>query len=551
MMYLTKFFNLRTVFLTGLLIGAIHSIIFSDDVKFKPLSIGGLQEFGMINKGIVGGGEIIPLHNEWIDHFGAFMYQEAAIKERFLLQAGLGGIFQFPKQEKPERGIFGSQAKMFYLGPSTAKGTFLLGNVETPFLKIGLGSFPFKYNSHTPNLGEYLFRSAPYPTFIMTGGFATIDNATAYLQGLHMEASAANFKFDVLLATETSLPPYYDLSLAGLAQYTLADGLFEIGAGFKLKGVISIDEDKTTPKTKSNGYFNYNNQDYVLYENYYKFPASFWEFKSRESQALADTLRSHALTDPANSAAYEAAAQQQDALVAQYEANKKKWDDQLAVVTQISLSRDSLEAFIDTSQSPSEKQAAIANLNALPAYKYFTTAGIILMGRFAFDIKKLFNADIFGENDLKLFGEIALLGVKNYPVFYENMKDRMPYTIGFNLPGFKFIDLISFQYEIFNSPYSNSFMALGQETAIPQFPVGDKEEYSEQTYNDVINKDNTSWSMLIRKELFPGFTFSAQAGRDHLRTVSTSIYFGARLEPKEVMYRSDYWYWMAQFAWSM
>src|SRR5436190_12752674 len=65
-----------------------------------------------------------------------------------------------------------------------AKGTYLVGEPETPLLKVEAGIFPFKYNPEARNLGEYMFRTGAYPNFIQ-GDF---DFAFARLTGFHFSS---------------------------------------------------------------------------------------------------------------------------------------------------------------------------------------------------------------------------------------------------------------------------------------------------------------------------------------------------------------------------
>ncbi len=70
----------------------------------------------------------------------------------------------------------------------------------------------------------------------------------------------------------------------------------------------------------------------------------------------------------------------------------------------------------------------------------YTFAGTKLMARYSFDPKRFFTSGFFGEQDLKIYGEAALLGVKNYPValsspiWYMSRLERIPVMIGFNWP---------------------------------------------------------------------------------------------------------------------
>ena len=61
------------------------------------------------------------------------------------------------------------------------------------------------------------------------------------------------------------------------------------------------------------------------------------------------------------------------------------------------------------------------------------------MARFSFDPKKLFTSNAFGKNDLTLYAESDIIGLKNYPQYVPPRKDRMLTMFGFNFPEIKSI----------------------------------------------------------------------------------------------------------------
>ncbi|MBD3392917.1 MAG: hypothetical protein GF418_12500 [Chitinivibrionales bacterium] len=78
---------------------------------------------------------------------------------------------------------------------------------------------------------------------------------------------------------------------------------------------------------------------------------------------------------------------------------------------------------------------------------YYTKAGTKVMGRFSFDPKPLLPpTDFFAEDDLRLYAEAAILGVKNYPtstksdgdgtyeVGFDDITERVPVMAGINVP---------------------------------------------------------------------------------------------------------------------
>jgi len=476
-------------------------------VVYKPLRVGGVQEFGRIEKGQLISTPVVPLRKEWIDHFGTFLTAEAIVEERLRLEIGLGGIFQFGKPERVDEIFGGSQYKMFFIGPSVARGTFLFGDPENPAFTLGGGMFPYKYNPDAANLGEYLFRTGPYPTFIMNGGLLAIGETAAYLQGLHGSARLGNLSLDLLFTTETGMPPLFDWSLAALAGYSIADGLLEVGAGVNFMRILPVDPDRTLRKEKGNSYFSRGGRHYVGDEAYYAQQKSFWETKQTKAQEAGDA----------------AAAADYGARAASFQADV-----------------DSLAAWTD----PVTGQ--------IPGSKYFTPAGTLVMGRISLDPKKFLGSARLKKDDLRLYAEAAVLGWNNYPVFYENRGDRIPLMVGFNVPTFGLFDKVALQIERFTSPFmNNSYPLGGKNYATPYYPSGGEPLFSKDEYNDLSKEDDWAWSVLVQRSLFHGVTLSAQFARDHLRTVGTDWFYGSRLEPTEDLHRLSDWYWMVQLSWGI
>ena len=139
----------------------------------------------------------------------------------------------------------GTQTRNFFAGPTVADIEYELLTSGTRSWRVGLGLFPYKYNRDASNLGEYLFRAGPYPTYIMTGGYSFINSAAVPLQGLKSRYEAGNLSFDAFLVTETTMPPLYDLSLAGVLRYRMLDGAVDVGAGVNLKRLIPIRPSRT------------------------------------------------------------------------------------------------------------------------------------------------------------------------------------------------------------------------------------------------------------------------------------------------------------------
>jgi hypothetical protein len=214
-------------------------------------------------------------------------------------------------------------------------------------------------------------------------------------------------------------------------------------------------------------------------------------------------------------------------------------------------------------------------LNGTDTSQYYTFRGTKVMGRFSFDPKKLLSFNnIFGEQDLKIYGEAALLGVKNYgvalhsPVWYNSILERIPVMIGFNWPtdplaaytaavvpelffyyfpekhfdnkekktllitgfaglaagaGTKFLekclarklrlDVLSIEAEWWGNRYQNSMEGIVNNGLPLPFPQGTKTVDSTMYKND-----NLKWSIFGAKTFAGRYRISFQVASDHMRT---------------------------------
>lgn len=496
----------RTALAAFLLAGASATAA-QDGVEYKPFRFGGVHEFGGIHDGLYTpktGPEVSAL--EWTDHFGVFLRQDVVVDGNLELQLGLGGVFQFAKPEYVFPQFHSSMYKMFFFGPSIARATYSFGDPESEEgLRAGGGLFPFKYNADAANLGEYLFRAAPYPTYLTTGGLLFVGDNAAYLQGLHLNWRKGGLSLDGLLVTETFMPPLYDWSLALLASYTFADGLADVGMGVNFKRLIQIDPDRTVRKQDAQGnpiwenvHFTRDGVTYYGKADFYARQADFYDSKG----TAADSARADAFRETA---------------------------DSVSAWTTPGSARFVTEAERD----------------------YYTPAGTVFMARASLDLAKLTGIETRGA-PFKLFAEAALLGWTNQPIFYEDRTRRAPVMAGVHLPTAGVLDQLTLQVEYFDSPWANNTRALGDRNAsVPWYPEGIAPLFSDEEYNDISERDNIAWSVLMRRELLPNLNLSLQLARDHMRTVGTNWHYGGRLEPNAVLYRNSSWYWTAQIAWGI
>jgi hypothetical protein len=153
---------------------------------------------------------------------------------------------------------------------------------------------------------------------------------------------------------------------------------------------------------------------------------------------------------------------------------------------------------------------------------YYTFQGVKLMASASFDPKAYVPMDFLGSEDLKIYSEVALLGVKNYGYLYEDRLERMPVMVGVNLPTFKFLDILSLEVEHYNSKFVNDFTNLIYSQTptwnVPENGASASDEQIAQMNSD-IKRDNWKWSLYGKKTITKGIDIYAQAASDHFRSI--------------------------------
>jgi hypothetical protein len=178
---------------------------------------------------------------------------------------------------------------------------------------------------------------------------------------------------------------------------------------------------------------------------------------------------------------------------------------------------------------------------------YYTFRGTKLMGRFSIDPKKIFPENaIFGDKDLILYSEAALLGVKNYPaalsapIWYNSILERIPMMLGFNFPTFKLLDVLSLEGEWWGNRYPNNMKGIVYEE-LP-LPFGSTTRSIDSvTYKN----DNVKWSIFGAKTFANRYRISFQAASDHMRTFAWDW---DRQDWEEALRAPNKWYYMLRFG---
>jgi hypothetical protein len=169
------------------------------------------------------------------------------------------------------------------------------------------------------------------------------------------------------------------------------------------------------------------------------------------------------------------------------------------------------------------------------------------------DPKPLFGSpDIFGPKDLKIYGEAAILGMKNnerYGYLPDSGKisgipwERMPVLLGFNIPTFKIVDYLSVELEWFKSPFPNDWYG--------QYPTPVARESMENDTNEFdtyLNGDNFKWSIYLAKSISK-FEVKLMFANDH------TIYKGCsptdRAYTEQTLKRNADWHWYLKLQYNL
>jgi hypothetical protein len=201
-------------------------------------------------------------------------------------------------------------------------------------------------------------------------------------------------------------------------------------------------------------------------------------------------------------------------------------------------------------------------LNKQGDSSYFTFSGIKLMARAALDPKRLFSAplrDKFGKHDLRIYGEIAVLGVQDYPAymaqvsgtdtawivdtarnFYGDISKRIPIMAGFGFPTCNMLDYLTLEIESYRWPEKNVYFDQGFQSENPRPPaITAVSKYTSEDYR----YGQWKWSLNAKKSIVNGFSVIGQVARDHLRY---DIYYEKNRDEEDAFTRSHEWYWMVR-----
>jgi len=173
---------------------------------------------------------------------------------------------------------------------------------------------------------------------------------------------------------------------------------------------------------------------------------------------------------------------------------------------------------------------------------YLTFKATKIMGRATLDPKPLMKQFIpegfmklFGENDLKIYSEIGVLGLKDYPIYYSELFRRVPRMIGFDFPTFKVFDVLAGEVEWYYWNYANSYSDYLFQNLIPR-PDDIKPGFD--------YKQNTlKWSIYGKRHIGNHFSIIGQVAYDHMR-LEQNMYVQSIMYNGDAMQKHGDWAWI-------
>jgi hypothetical protein len=468
-------------------------------VKFHPIHIGAFTEYGKIVEGsrVEAYGSFGVITNQSLTTSCAWLVQSATVNDRLDIDAGISGLFwySFPVSD----GLPHTRLIKFATGVPVADAVYSFGDLESPWLKLQMGLFGYKYNPDATNLGEYLYRSGTYPGYLWTGGWVLTNAARYNANGIRagFEFLDHRLKLDVNFLIERDIEPNFDISPSVVGSYNVG-GFFEVGAGAVFAHYIPANADKVTPKDRANAYYHdpVRNRDLPLPQFEHNKPGL----------EIGDTL----IVDAADPKAGQPLSQTDPRFVE-------------GKVTQYYTAAD----------------------NGIPNSQldYYTFKGIKLMGRASLDVLKPLNVEMLEPGAGKIYAEVAVLGLENQPFYYEKIGERMPMMFGFNIPTFKILDQLSVEVERYKSPFANSIKTEFNNTLpIWDLPLNAKGETDPGMFLDsnmAVKGRDWYWSVYARKTFVPGLSLYGQIAHDHTRVMN---YFANPSYQPFIQEKKD-WYW--------
>jgi hypothetical protein len=403
------------------------------------------------------------------------------------------------------------------------KGTWSFGAAESPFAKLDFGLFIHKDNPDTKVFGDYIFRSMIYPTLL----FTKFAYPQAQVFGLRANANFldGNLKNHAFILSDVRNYPYFDVSLAYSGSYNFQN-IIEFGAGVNARSLIPVRPSRTTPKGGGS-------QGMGLFDNTYKFvPYQDSTVIHDASGAVIKTIWISAIdgTDSASVTVKDAAGNIVPPI------HVKASGNGIAGMATKALYNKAISDLTLDAGGSGDLYPELHGTNT-----HYSFAGTVVTGRISINPMGILGENNpLGKDALKMYAEVAVLGWKNYPGFYEKRAERIPIMAGLNIPTFNYLDFLTVEAEYFGSKEVPSYDTRAY-LNLPQ-PGTHKGEVETIWSAERRKKDDIKWAVAAKKS-FKGYGIVAQFGTDHTKMADEG---GGELF--DVMSRPSEWYVQLRFV---
>ncbi|MBF0431101.1 MAG: hypothetical protein HQK83_07475 [Fibrobacteria bacterium] len=191
-----------------------------------------------------------------------------------------------------------------------------------------------------------------------------------------------------------------------------------------------------------------------------------------------------------------------------------------------------LNLYLDTSYAPDSTPIIDSS--------YYKQEGTKIMGRINFDPKPLFGSDLFADQELNFYAEIAVLGLKNQFTAYQKITERMPIMAGFHVPTFGLLDIFALEVEYYKTPNFVGFNEF-QMASVP----------GETWFS---TQDDWRWAVYMKRSLLKDLFITGIITSDHWRL---SLQEGGTTDINFLPYNkqrvstSRNWYWRVRLTWGI
>jgi len=153
--------------------------------------------------------------------------------------------------------------------------------------------------------------------------------------------------------------------------------------------------------------------------------------------------------------------------------------------------------------------------------------GTKVMANASFDPKPLLGGNgIFGAEDLKLYGEVAIIGLNTdeaHKAIYGDLTDRMPVMVGFNLPVFNYLEHLSLEVEWYGAKSEDNldgYNTSGSSASPTPYPTNWNTTFDKANASTTaprVKRDDWKWSVHGSRMIQEHVLLSFQVANDHYR----------------------------------